>query len=104
MKLPLMSKTPLHYTLTPSSVTDSMIYLKFLEQFILASLLYGFPHPKCVLLSCCPFSKQPCFTDQQLPEKGQTAKGANSFASLSFLLNFYKLSLYRCAAFLCTSS
>ena len=87
-----MSKTPLCYTLTPSSVTDSMMYLKFLEQLISASFFWGLETHKCVLPSCCPFSKQSCFTDQQLPQKGQTAKGAISLASLSFLLNFYKLS------------
>lgn len=104
MKPPLMSKTPLCYTLTPSLVTNSMTYLKFLEQLILATLFRGLETHKSVLLSCCPFSKQPRFTDQQLLEKGQRAKGANSLASLSFLLNFYELSSDRCAAFLCTSS
>lgn len=104
MKLPLMSKTPLCYTLTTSLVTDSMTYLKFLEQLILATVFRGLETHKSVLLSCCPFWKQPRFTDQQLLEKGQRAKGTNSLASLSFLLNFYELSSDRCAAFLCTSS
>lgn len=69
-----MSKTPLCYTATPSSVTDFVMYLKFLEQLISASLFWGLETHKSVLLSCCPFSKQPYFTEKAV--KAQTAKGA----------------------------
>lgn len=50
-----MSKAPLRYILTPSSVTDSMTYLKFLEQLILASLFRSLETHESVLPSCCPF-------------------------------------------------
>lgn len=99
-----MSKTPLYYTVTPSAVTDSMVYLKLLEQLNSAFLIWGLETHRSILLSFCPFSKQPYFTDQQLLEKGQMTKGTNSLASLSFLRNLYKLLSDSCAAFLDTSS
>lgn len=72
-----MSRTSQCYSLTPGSVTNSTI--KFLERLISVSLFWDMETYKSVLLSCCPFPEQPYFTDQQLPECGETAEGAKPF-------------------------
>lgn len=95
---------PVYYTVTPSSVADPMIYVKFSGQLNSGFLFGGLETHKRILQSFCPFSKQPGFTDQLLLEKGQMTEGANSLASLSFLCNSYKPLSDSCAAFLDTCS